>query len=182
VQTPDSAAVQRPRLPHRCLLPQSFAVLCFAVAVVFFAVAVVVAFSPLPAVAVVGFVVAVVCVCRCLFCRCLRLPLSVFAVILSAAKDPDALHPPVPLEPFAHNRQPWQPAKPALRSRTKNLSSPQTRKTRANQGDSRGVVVPLHPLYWIQRIKKAPKHVRGFLTLKSANSFRKTNLPVTHLE
>jgi len=135
VQTPDSAAVQRPRLPHRCLLPQSFAVLCFAVAVVFFAVAVVVAFSPLPAVAVVGFVVAVVCVCRCLFCRCLRLPLSFFAVILSAATDPDALHPPVPLEPFAHNRQPWQPASQTCVTiaHKKPVKPPNTQNTRQSR-------------------------------------------------
>jgi hypothetical protein len=28
-------------------------------------------------------------------------PLPVFAVILSEAKDPDELHPPIPLEPFS---------------------------------------------------------------------------------
>ena len=38
----------------------------------------------------------------------------------------------------------------------KNLSTPKPTKPRANRGESRGVAVPLHPLYWIQRKKNAP--------------------------
>ena len=59
-------------------------------------------------------------------------------------------------EPQKHIIPPTIPAK--------NLSSPQTAKTSANQGESRGAVVSLHPLYWIQRKKKAPNEVGAFLT------------------
>jgi hypothetical protein len=62
---------------------------------------------PVPAV-----VVACSCSCRCCSCCCRRLflflpllfllsPLPVLAVILSAAKDPEELPSPKPLEPFS---------------------------------------------------------------------------------
>ena len=59
---------------------------------------------------------------------------------------------------------------------------PQNLKTRAKPEHSRGVAVTLHPLYWIQSIKKAPGHTPGLFRLNEANSFTKKNLPVTTME
>jgi hypothetical protein len=69
--------------------------------------------------------------------------LSVFVVILSEAKDPDKLHPSIPLEPFnPHLQIVACPPSPAIL-----LSSPETPETYARQAQSRGARVLLYPLH-----------------------------------
>jgi hypothetical protein len=83
-----------------------------------------------------------------------------------------------PPTPTARTFQPTKP-KPIFLHTPVN---PQTANPRANPEESSGVPVPLHPLYWIQRIKKAPAPTGAFSRHLKVNSFRKTNLPITHLE
>jgi hypothetical protein len=76
----------------------------------------------------------------------------------------------------------WTPKRlPAVGA--KNLSSPKVVKNRANQADSRGVLVMVKPLYWNQN--KAPANSGLFLVRKdkpTRNSFAWRNLDVTLLE
>jgi hypothetical protein len=60
----------------------------------------------------------------------LPLPLSVLAVILSEAKDPEAAHPPIPLEPFNQQAQ-LLPVLSASKER-QNTPSPQNKTHPAN--------------------------------------------------
>jgi len=104
----------------------------------------------------------------------LSLPL-VFAVILSEAKDPKPST--NPYRPDLFNQQiqalPPQispnPVKPPNQENPRQSTGIAWRTSSAN------------PLYWIQRIKKAPAPAGAFPYHKEAKPFSKTNLPVTPL-
>jgi hypothetical protein len=106
---------------------------------------------------VLAFVVALVVAVAVVLCRCpfvchsaakrrnlllsLLLPLFVFAVILSEAKDPEAPHPRIPLEPF-NPLFPHPPVKPQTQENPRQTSTIAWRTSYP------------HPLYWIQSIEK----------------------------
>jgi hypothetical protein len=92
-----------------------------------------------------------------------------FAVVLSAAKDPNKAHSPNP------------PSQPLCRCYLNSVKPPnpqnprQTREITWRSSSTRSAILDTED-------KESPEIIGAFLSVKMTNSFRKKILPVTHLE